>query len=154
VTVVVAASAAVIASRVMCMTVDVNASMDMDVGASVDVSVAVSVTETFDDRSASAYRRVYERTSLNQDASAAVAVSAVVTATVVMAVAVIVAVTASLVVDVDVVVSLSAGLCLDLDLFLYLDASMNLYLRQDASPAVPASLVMPMTVDLDAPMAV
>jgi hypothetical protein len=150
VTVVVAASAAVIASRVMCMTVDVNASMDMDVGASVDVSV----TETFDDRSASAYRRVYERTSLNQDASAAVAVSAVVTATVVMAVAVIVAVTASLVVDVDVVVSLSAGLCLDLDLFLYLDASMNLYLRQDASPAVPASLVMPMTVDLDAPMAV
>jgi hypothetical protein len=31
---------------------------------------------------------------------------------------------------------------------------MNLYLRQDASPAVPASLVMPVTVDLDAAMAV
>jgi hypothetical protein len=42
-------------------------------------------------------------------------------------------------------VSMSVGLCL------YSDASMNLYLRQNASPAVPA---MPVTVDLDAPVAV
>jgi hypothetical protein len=61
---------------------------------------------------------------------------------------VVVNVPVSLSLSVAVAVSMSVGLCLDLDLSLYLDASMNLHLRQDASPAVPASLVMSVTVSL------
>jgi hypothetical protein len=46
------------------------------------------------------------------------------------------------------IVSLSLGRRFDLDLLPYLDVSMNPAPDQDPSPAVPASLIMRVTVDV------
>jgi hypothetical protein len=51
-------------------------------------------------------------------------------------------------VDLGMIVSLSLGRRFDLDLLPYLDVSMNPVPDQDPSPAVPASLIMRVTVDV------